>query len=107
MNCYDVLGGEGLADFRWYHWQGLPPDQKLIMSVKDGISLSYSHNGTMIETKYYQTASLKNGDDEHHGVALPLSHVSKQDAGWYSCIACNYIGCSMQSALIKVIQHSK
>eukprot|EP00794_Sanderia_malayensis_P005386 gene5386-6059_t len=103
LNCYDVLGGEGLADFRWYHWEGAPPKRKYVGSVKDGTSLSHSHNGTMIETKYYHTASLKIGNDNHHGVALPIFNVSMSDAGWYSCIACNYIGCSMESAFVDVI----
>ena len=93
-----------MADFRWYHWKGSPPDLSDVSNLKDGASLSISHNGTMIETKFHQTTSLKTDGDEHHGVALPLQNISTSDAGWYSCVACNYIGCSIGSALVQVVQ---
>ncbi len=102
LHCYDVLSS--LTDFRWYHWLDLPPTQKYIRTLKDGVSLSRSHNGTMIEAKYYRTASFKSSSNEPHGVSVPLYNVSEHDAGWYSCVACNFMGCSMESAFIKVIR---
>lgn len=91
-----------MADFRWLNWTGQPPDQSHIRLVKNAAALLKPHNGTLIETKYYQTSILTVSGKEHHGVALPLIHVTEQDAGWYSCIACNFIGCSIESAFVKV-----
>ena len=102
MHCYDILGGMGMADFRWLKWTGQPPDQSHIRFIKNAEALTKTHNGTMIETKSYQTSTLTVSGKEHHGVALPLINVTEEDAGWYSCIACNYIGCSIESAFVEI-----
>ena len=92
-----------MADFRWLHWTGQPPDQSHIRLVKNAAALIKPYNGTLIDTKYYQTLTLTVSGKDHHGVALPLVHVTQKDAGWYSCVACNFVGCSIDSAFVQVI----
>ena len=101
LDCYDILGGTNLADFRWIHWEGLPPEKSIIKFVVDAPSLLKIVNGTLIESVHYNTTSIV-ANDVHYGVSLILKNVTQKDAGWYSCLVCNHIGCTIASATLKV-----
>ena len=102
LDCYDILGSTNMADFRWLHWLGPPPLRPNMKYVKDAGYLSRRFNGTMIDSKYYNTTKVTINSKEQHGVLLTLSNVTKDDTGWYSCVACNHVGCSISSAYLNV-----
>ena len=91
-----------MADFRWLHWLGPPPLRPNMKFVKDAGYLSKRYNGTMIDPKHYNTTKIRINSKEQHGVLLTLSNVTEVDAGWYSCVACNHVGCTISSAYLNV-----
>ena len=102
LDCYDILGSTNMADFRWLHWLGPPPVKANMKLVKNAAYLSDRYNGSIIETKHYNTTKIQINNKNHHGVLLILKNVTESDNGWYSCVACNHVGCTMSSAYLTV-----
>ena len=77
----------------------MPANMKL---VKNAAYLKKRYNGTTIETMHYNTTKIRVNGKDHHGVFLILKNVTEAAQGWYSCVACNHVGCTMASAYLNV-----
>ena len=104
LKCYDILGGMNMAHFRFLHWKGNPPNHMNVKFVKDANDLVRPYNGTQIGTEYHYTSSIEINNKKYHGVLLSLQNLTSSDGGWYSCVACNHVGCSIESGYIKIVE---
>eukprot|EP00795_Rhopilema_esculentum_P012450 gene12450-3119_t len=104
LKCYDILGGMNMAHFRFLHWKGNPPNHMNVKFVKDANDLVRPYNGTQIGTEYHYTSSIEINNKKYHGVLLSLQNLTYSDEGWYSCVACNHVGCSIESGYIKIVE---
>ena len=108
MECYERFSDKmGLVtDFRWLLWE-----TKLYKTSEKELKRRLLRYGTitegikLIDSLYYQSITKYQNNRVFLGVRLNLFNVTKADEGYYSCIGCNNLGCSIRSARLTVTEH--
>ena len=105
MECYELVVTMKILmhDFRWFKWENKPSKN----SEEELARTRHRHGNipkgiTRISTRYYQPITKHHNNEELHGVRLNLYNVIKADEGYYSCVGCNGLGCSIRSARLTV-----
>ena len=101
MECYELFRAK--TDFRWFQWE-IKPNKSL---EEELTRMVFRHGNitervTLISSQYYQSITKYLYNEKLQGVRLNLNSVAKADEGYYSCVGCNFLGCSTLSARLTV-----
>ena len=108
MECYELFSNKmgTIVDFRWLLWRVKPTktlEQRLIVLARNGNFTDNFLIEALINPLYYDPIDRKDNDRILYGSRMNLYNVSKEKDGYYSCIACNHLGCSIRSARLTII----
>ena len=107
--CYDYFSTKValITDFRWFKWENKPSkdsEEELTRSMlRHG---NITEGITLISARYYKSVAENQNSTVLHGVRLNLYNVTKADEGYYSCVGCNNLGCSIRSARFTVTEET-
>ena len=109
MECYELFSNKmgTIVDFRWLLWKLKPNkalEQRLIALARHGNFTDNSLIEALINPVFYESIERGENDRILYGSRMNLFNVSKREGGYYSCIACNHLGCSIRSARLTVIE---
>lgn len=109
MECYELFSNKmgTIVDFRWLLWKMKPNstlEQELLKLVwHENFTDNYLINA-LIDSADYESIERSQNDRVLYGSRMNLYNVGKKDDGYYSCIACNHLGCSIRSARLKILK---
>lgn len=107
MECIDAFSTtmRTMVNYRWIHLRSKPDS-----SAEQGmISLVFYPNTTdilrnsFIDSAFYEPIKKTETDTVLYGIRMNLYNVTEDDDGYYSCVACNHLGCSIKSARLTII----
>ena len=90
-----------LTDYRWLHWNKLPPNYPDLGFGDDSPSFNSSYY-KLINPKHYQSFPVAKSEGKYGGRVL-LTNVTKKDEGMYTCLVSNHIGKDWKSAFLRVL----
>ena len=108
MECYELFSNKmgTIVDFRWLLWKVKPNsslEKELIRIARYQNISNNSLVGALINPVFYESIERKENDRILYGSRMNLYNVSKAVDGYFSCIACNHLGCSIGSARLTVL----
>ena len=107
MECFELFSNKmgTIVDFRWLLWRRKPNymlEKELIALVLNG-NFTNPFVKTLFDPLYYESIARTENDILLYGSKINLFNVTKQNDGYYSCIACTSLGCAVRSARLTVI----
>lgn len=115
--CYELITGT-IPDFRWLKWTGNLNETLLTryLGLDNGVGSVDEDIARVIHGDFYRPtkkdAAWPNGNNRQgagrqrqvvRGVECLLTNVTKEDSGFYTCIATNHIGTDYASMYLNVI----
>ena len=94
-----------LTDYKWLHWNRLPPSYPDLGFGDDPSSYNATYY-TVINPVHYNSFSLWKSEGKYGGRVL-LTNVTKEDEGMYTCLISNHVGKGWKSAFLNVLNEEK
>ena len=104
--CYELITGT-IPDFRWLKWKGQLNESLLrkYLTEYTGVAVDEDIAQVLRADLYRPTkrGTKNNSRSVVQGVELNLNNVTKEDSGYYTCIATNHISNDHASMYLEVV----